>query len=174
MFRFRSQLFAITVTILVAFVETSCSGTEGKRPSPLVSDSVTIDAARITIHYGSPGVKKRPIWGELVPYGEVWRTGANEATYLTTTSDLLVEGHKLEAGKYAIFTIPTDSTWTIIFNSEWDQWGAYNYDPEKDVFRLKLNPRKSDYTERMTFSFVDSSLQFEWENLYYRLSLKPL
>lgn len=174
MFIFRPQIFSAFLLVSFTLLESACSGNEEKRPSPLTKDSTTIEGVQVSVSFSSPGVKKREIWGELVPHGEIWRTGANEATYLTTTGDLLVDGHQLKAGKYAIFTIPTDSTWTIIFNSEWDQWGAYNYDPAKDAFRLQLRPRRSDYTERMTFSFVENNLQFEWENVYYRLELQPL
>ena len=171
MFRFSSVL--VTSIILILFTsEFSCSKKEEKRPSPLVSDSTVIDGTGISIHYSSPGVKKRTIWGELVPYGEVWRTGANEATYISLTDSMLIQGNPVGPGKYAIFTIPTDSTWAIIFNEEWDQWGSYNYDESRDVFRVMVKPRRSDYTERMTFTFIDGNLQFEWENLYYQLSLR--
>lgn len=174
MFKFRPHIFSTLVLVSSVLLEVSCSRKEEKRPSPLAADSTTIEGVKITIDYSSPGVKKRKIWGELVPYGEIWRTGANKATHLSTSADILVNGQKLEAGKYAIFTIPTDSTWTVLFNSEWDQWGAYNYDPTKDALRLTIHPRKSDYTERMTFSFKEEYLQFEWENLYYRLKLDPI
>lgn len=171
MFRFRSVF--ITTAILTIFLgESSCSKKEERRPSPPASDSTVLDGSSIAIYYSSPGVKKRQIWGELVPYDEIWRTGANEATYIDLSDDMLIDGNLLKAGKYAIFTIPSDSTWIVIFNEEWDQWGSYNYDSTKDAFRLIVQPRKSDYTERMTFSFDDKSLKFEWENLYYQLPVE--
>lgn len=174
MFGIRSK-FAYFLFMGGVFVLISCtSDNEKNRPSPPASDSTQIGDTRLSINYSSPGVKKRKIWGELVPYGEIWRTGANKATYLTTSDDILINDKKLNAGKYAMFTITTDSIWTIIFNEEWDQWGAYNYDPKYDVLKLAITPKKSDYTERMTFTFVDEGLKFEWENLYYILQIKPL
>lgn len=171
MFRIKSVFFTV-LSFIILSGEFSCSQKEEKRPSPQTSDSTVIAGTSVSIHYSSPGVKKRTIWGELVPYDEIWRTGANEATYLALEDSMRINGHLLDAGKYAIFTIPTDSTWIIIFNEEWDQWGAYNYDPSKDAFRINVKPRKSDYTERMTFSFIENKLQFEWENLYYQLTIE--
>jgi hypothetical protein len=78
-----------------------------------------------------------------VPYGKVWRTGANEATIFETTGDLVINGQKLPAGKYGLFTVPGEKEWTIIFNSVWDQWGAFKYDASRDVLRIKANAVKS-------------------------------
>lgn len=159
-------LLAVAASLL------ACTPKDKKsRPSPPASDSTTIDGVNLAIHYSSPGVKKRKIWGELVPFNEVWRTGANKATVLEISSNIVINGKSLKAGKYAVFTITTDSTWTVIFNEEWDQWGAYSYNDKKDALRLTVTPRKSDYTERMTFAFTDQSLIFEWENLYYELEI---
>ena len=83
------------------------------------------------------------IWGDLVPYGKVWRTGANEATTFETDKDIMIKEQKLPAGKYALFTIPGETEWTWIFNSVWDQWGAYKYDESKDVLRVKSTPESS-------------------------------
>lgn len=149
----------------------SCTSGEVKRPSPLSSDSTLIDGIKISVHYSSPGVKKRKIWGELVPYDSIWRTGADKATYLEVDGDVLINGELLKKGKYAIFTIPRADSWTIIFNKDWNQWGAYNYEQSEDVLRVDVKPRPSDYTERMSFSFEDHSIKFEWEYLYYVLDL---
>ena len=174
MFEYRSKPFYFYLTFLLGCgVLLSCNTKKEKTlPSPPASDSTEIQGVGLSINYYSPGVKKRKIWGELVPHGEVWRTGANKATCLTVREDILINGQKLKAGKYALFTITSDTTWTIIFNKEWDQWGAYNYDADKDVLRLTVTPRQSDYTERMTFTFVKEGLQFEWERLYYLLKIE--
>ncbi|MEQ8552526.1 MAG: DUF2911 domain-containing protein [Cyclobacteriaceae bacterium] len=149
-----------------------CTPSKEKRPSPLANDSTSIEGVQLTIEYSSPAVKKRKIWGELVPYGEVWRTGANKATFLTTSADVYIEDKLLLAGRYSIFTIPSDSTWTIIFNEDWDQWGSYNYDIDKDAFRISLIPTVSSFDERMKFYFEEDYIRFDWEELSYRLKIK--
>lgn len=170
---FKYKLPALLISVFyILLSSTSCSDSSEKRPSPLSKDSIQIGQTNLSIEYSSPSVRKRKIWGELVPFGEVWRTGANKATFLTTDRDIKIDGHLLPMGRYAIFTIPTDSSWTIIFNEDWDQWGAYNYDESKDLFRLKLTPQKSSFNERMTFTFEQDNLQFDWEELSYKLHLE--
>ena len=172
MFNFKLlAAFIIGLTILLTNI--SCSGNKEKRPSPLTSDSTSIGDTDLSIHYSSPSVKKRKIWGELVPYNEVWRTGANKATYFTTNKDIKIEERLLPAGRYALFTIPSESDWIIAFNEDWDQWGAYNYNSDKDVFRIKVFPQKSSFDERMKFVFEDSALRFDWEELSYSLRISP-
>ena len=96
------------------------------------------DDAYLKIHYGQPYKKGRTIFGTLVPFGQVWRTGANEATELTTTTDLMLGGKLLKAGTYAIYSIPRADRWTIIFNGDLGAWGAYEYDAKKDVLRFDV------------------------------------
>src|SRR5687767_4572105 len=98
------------------------------RPSPAATATGKIGAANVSVNYSSPSVKGRTIWGDLVPYGKVWRAGANEATVFQTDRDITIEGKKLPAGKYSFFTIPTENEWTLIFNKQPEQWGAYKYD----------------------------------------------
>jgi len=95
------------------------------------------------------------IFGELVPYGAVWRTGANEATTITFTGDVLVEGTAVPAGTYSLFTIPGGHEWTIIFNAENNQWGAYDYDEGKDVLRFTVPAREGPFVERLRFGFEE-------------------
>lgn len=137
-----------------------------ERPSPLKMTTGIIDGVKITINYGSPAVKGRQIWGMLVPYNEVWRTGANEATNIEFSKDVLIEGQELKAGKYGLFTIPGESEWTIIFNSVWDQWGAYDYDASKDVLRLKVIPKAHEpLAERLNFVIGNNKISLVWEKL---------
>jgi hypothetical protein len=127
--------------------------------------------AEVVIAYSSPAVKGRTVWGDLVPYGKVWRTGANEATTFTTNKDIEIQGHILPAGKYALFTIPEASEWTWIFNADWDQWGAFKYDESKDILRLKVEPQASSvFYERMTFHVEEESVLLNWENLQISLN----
>ncbi len=108
----------------------------------------------MTITYGRPSVRDRVIFGDLVPFDEVWRTGANEATTITFSEGIKVEGESLEAGTYGLFTIPRkNGEWTIIFNSVADQWGAYNYDPDEDVLRLEVSIDNAPHMEQMMFYF---------------------
>ena len=125
-----------------------------------------IDGSDIVVNYSSPAVKGRMIWGGLVPYGKVWRTGANEATVFETSKDIVLSGQTLPAGKYALFTIPAENEWTVIFNSEWNQWGAFKYNKEKDVLRLNVRPDKStSFNERLKFEVIDDEVVMYWENL---------
>lgn len=141
------------------------------RPSPLVEVDGPFHDAELTIEYSSPAVKGRTVWGDLVPYGKVWRTGANEATTFEIDQDIEIQGELLPAGKYGLFTIPEESEWTIIFNSEWDQWGAFKYDENKDVLRVKVKPLSSPvFYERMSFVIDDDMVSLNWENLKVRLN----
>lgn len=144
-----------------------------ERPSPLKMTTGMIDGVKITINYGSPAVKGRQIWGALVPYNEIWRTGANEATNIEFSKDVLIEGQELKAGKYGLFTIPGENEWTIIFNSVWDQWGAYDYDASKDVLRIKVVPKTHEpLAERLDFVIGKNGISLVWEKLEVYFSVK--
>ena len=137
------------------------------RPSQKASVMQTVGVTDITITYSRPGVKGRPIFGEapaamasrakgeatlddqnarmkgepIVPYGHVWRAGANEATQFVVTDDVLINGQKLAAGSYSLHAIPNKDEWTIVFNGTANQWGSFNYDPAKDTLRIKAKPQ---------------------------------
>ncbi len=161
--------------LLLAFfsvLSMSCTESRKERPSPLRMDSTTIAGSDLKITYSSPGVKGRKIWGGLEPYGKVWRMGANKATVFEASKSVSVAGHHVPEGKYSIFAIPDTTEWTIIFNNHWDQWGAYDYHPEQDLFRMTITPYRLDSLhERLTFKFSDNSLQFRWEYLGFDLPL---
>lgn len=108
------------------------------RPSPLAVVTMKYDDTYVKVTYSQPHKRDREIFGGLVPYGKVWRTGANEATEITTTGDLLIKGDTLHTGSYSIFTIPRADKWTIIFNANLGQWGAYNYVEDDDVLRIDV------------------------------------
>ena len=134
--------------------------------SPRKEMKGTIGATEITINYGSPSVKGRTIWGNLVPYDAVWRTGANEATTFQISEAVNIEGKTLPAGKYGLFTIPKREGWVIIFNKVADQWGAYDYDESKDVLRVEVSPSASDApSETMDFIVEGDSVVLIWESL---------
>ncbi|HKZ36505.1 MAG TPA: DUF2911 domain-containing protein [Chryseolinea sp.] len=114
------------------------------RPSPLAIISMRYKDAYVKITYSQPHKRGREIFGKLVPFDEVWRTGANEATELTITKNMQVNGTLLKAGTYSIFTIPQKDKWTIIINSEVGLWGAYNYNSKLDVMRFDVPITASD------------------------------
>ena len=146
----------------------SAQGQDKKdRPSPPGTASAELASGEVVIDYSSPGVKDREIWGELVPYDKIWRTGANEATTIMLENDMKIEGKLIPAGKYALFTIPGKDEWTVILNSEWDQWGAYNYNQSKDVHRFTAKPRMVDENqERLAFNITeDGMVVMKWEKL---------
>ena len=140
------------------------------RLSPKSFVGQTVGYTNVKIEYGSPGVKERKIWGELVPLNEVWRTGANEATTIEFDKDVLIEGKKVPAGKYSLFTIPGKTKWTVILNNVYDQWGAYKYDKSEDFLRFTVMPKTNVFVERLRFTteFVSAykaNINLEWENL---------
>ncbi|MCI0625545.1 MAG: alpha/beta fold hydrolase [Acidobacteria bacterium] len=140
------------------------------RTSPLASVTQVMGASQLEVSYSRPRVNARPIWGRMVPYGRVWRTGANEATTFSSSKDILVEGQRLPAGAYSLFTIPGESEWTIIFNKIAVQFGSFNYNSEFDALRVQLKPQAAEHQEWMQFSFEDISpksarLTLHWEKL---------
>ena len=127
---------------------------KSKRPSPPAMAKQTLKSgAVISIDYSQPSVKGRTIGKDLEPKdGQVWRTGANEATVFETSKDVKVEGKELPAGKYGLFTIAGKDEWTIIFNKTWKQWGAYEYKDAQDALRVNVKPKKAKaFAEKMTF-----------------------
>ncbi len=130
---------------------------EFPKPSPQGKVMQTIGITDAKIHYYRPSVKDRQIWGDLVPYDEMWRTGANKNTTFHFSNDVMVNGNKVPEGKYSFFTIPKkDGKWTLIFNEKTDHWGTRGYDKSNDALRIKVDPKKSDHHhEMMTFNFKD-------------------
>lgn len=131
----------------------------------------------VTINYSRPNVKGRKIWGDLVPYNKVWRTGADEATTIFFSDDAELNGNKIPAGKYALFTIPGKDEWTVIINKTWKQWGAFNYDSTKDLVRFKVKPSENQFNESMGFCFSDvttssANINIEWEKVKVTFGLK--
>lgn len=149
-------LFAVLfIALCVPAAQAQERGNDEARSSPNATVSQTIGTTQVTITYGRPKVKGRTIFGDLVPYDTVWRTGANEATTITFSDDVTVNGEPLDAGTYSLFTIPQQERWTIIFNSVADQWGAYNYDDNEDVLRISASPETAGMHEMLTFVFED-------------------
>ena len=125
------------------------------RPSPLGKIYQRVGMTDVEIEFSRPGVKDRTIWGELVPYGEVWRTGANNPTTISFSTDVMINGEALPAGKYAIHTLPGESEWQIMFNTDWDKGGT-TYEAEKDALKITVKPMMTDeHMERMAFEMPE-------------------
>lgn len=136
-----------------------------KRPSPAATAEGTINGAKITIHYSQPSAKGRKIFGGLEAYGEVWRTGANEATVFETDKPIKIEGKDLAAGKYELFTIPGENEWVIILQNYAKQWGAFSYKQENDVLRVSVKPTKPKaFVETFEINVVENGVTLAWEN----------
>jgi hypothetical protein len=138
--------------------------------SPKASVSQVVGTCSVTIDYHRPRIRNRTVWGELVPFGEVWRTGANEATTISFSQDVKVSGNPVPAGKYALFTIPGREKWTVILNSRHNQMGAFEYSPKEDVLRFDVRPVATSFTEYLSFEIYpadDSSayVDLDWEKL---------
>jgi len=149
-----------------AYAQEKMPEDKSKRPSPPATVSTTAGGAEVTIDYSRPSLKGRKAFGELVPYNAVWRTGANEATTFTVDKPVKIEGQALPAGKYALFTIPTATEWTIIFNKTANQWGAFKYDEKQDALRVKVKAKKLAQPVE-TFTIVTDKagkVSLQWEN----------
>lgn len=128
----------------------------------------TIGLTDMTITYSRPGVKGRKVFGDLVPYGKVWRTGANEATKISFSDDVTIDGKPLPKGTYSLHTIPGASEWTIIFNKEADQWGSFSYKESADALRVTAKPHSAPMTEWFTFdvpqvSTDKATVELRWD-----------
>lgn len=147
------------------------------RPSPLAVANARYKDNYVKITYSQPQKKGREIFGALVPFGKVWRTGANEATEITTTADIELAGILLKAGTYSLFTIPEKDQWTIIINKDLGLWGAYNYDPKKDLFRFQVPVTASDKAYEAFTIIFDSrnevaDLLMMWDKTKVSIPLK--
>jgi Protein of unknown function (DUF2911) len=164
------QLVIIIFSVMILSFITAAQDFRTPRPSPDATVSQFVGVTKITIDYGSPAVKDRKIWGELVPFGQVWRAGANEATTITFADAVSINGIELVAGTYAIHCIPNDSEWEIIFSKDVPVDGGSTLDPKKEALRIKVKPEEHHFMERMTFLFTDATensvnVNLLWEKL---------
>ena len=167
-FRYRcTLLFALLATALLAQIRTPA-------PSPTTSLSQAVGLTKISIEYSRPSLKGRVIFGDLVPYNKVWRTGANRITKISFDQDLRLNGQSIKAGSYGWYTFPGKNFWIIALNSDDKQWGAYAYDPAKDVLRLTVKPEKlAQKVEHLTIEFdhftpTATDVVLRWENTAVR------
>ena len=129
-----------------------------------------IGTTDLSVHYSRPSMKGRVIWGEVVPYDQIWRAGANENTTFTCTDDITVEGKALPAGTYGLHMIPTKSAWTVIFSKDHTAWGSFFYKKEMDALRVDVTPHAGPKTEQVTYEFADvtkdgTTMTLRWAEL---------
>ncbi|WP_420316749.1 DUF2911 domain-containing protein [Ekhidna sp.] len=163
----------LTLTFIFAF-SVNAQKDKSKRPSPPAQVSKEVNGTKITIDYSRPSKKGREIFGGLEKYGKVWRTGANESTWVEVSKEVKVEGKALPAGKYGLFTIPGEDEWTIIFNKKWDGWGAYEYIEADDVLRVTVNSSSTDaVVEQFTIDIEDSGdVILAWDQTKVEFSIR--
>jgi TolA-binding protein len=157
--------------LLVAFSAFGQSAIRLPEASPAANVGQTIGITDVVITYHRPAVNKRKIWGGLVPFGTIWRAGANENTTISFSTPVKIEGQPLPAGTYGLFAIPGASQWTMVFSKFAGDWGGYNYDPAEDALRVTVTPQTTaESQERMSFTFDDVTnssavASLRWEKL---------
>ena len=145
--------------------------TKKKVLSPHTSAMAMVGDAHVHIDYSSPGVRNRTIFGGLVAYDSIWQAGAHMVTWMQTNKDLKIDGNDLPAGKYALFMIPSQDEWTIIFNKHWEQHGKDEYDEKDDVIRFEVTPEISEeITEHLVYEVSETGttegmISFSWEKV---------
>ena len=155
----------------VSFINGQSDKSERKSPPVIVTD--TIQGVIVTVDYSSPRARGRELFGGLVPYNKVWRTGANEATKVSFNEDVIINGKDLEAGTYSLFSIPHEDQWIMIFNKVVDQWGHYNYDESKDALRVQSTPKSLEqYQDEFAITISEEGLNIAWGHLYIPLVVK--
>jgi len=140
------------------------------QPSPEASVSQAVGLAEFKVTYHRPAVNKRKVWGELVPYGDVWRAGANENTTLAASAPFTFGGKAVPAGTYGLHMLPAEGDWTVILSSESKAWGSFSYDQKEDVVRVSVKPEPAEFVERLSYTFDEptndaTALALRWEKL---------
>lgn len=163
-------LAALAAAPLAAQVQNQTQGLTLPLASPPASVSQRIGLTDVRVDYHRPAVNEREIWGSLVPYGQVWRTGANENTLITFSGDVTIEGQPLAAGTYGLHTLPGESEWVVIFSRDTTAWGSFSYDEANDALRVTVQPEEAPFQERMVFAFDDvgsdsATLALTWEKV---------
>ena len=172
---FCSNPIILIIGFLFSIGILGCSN-KRERPSPLRSNIAQIGSTTVTLEYSSPGVKGRDIFGigsgYLVPYKELWRTGANKSSSIAFDKDLKLDSVLIPKGKYSLFTIPDAKTWIIILNKDAEQWGSTYYQDSLDIFRSRIKvTRLQELQERMMLSIEIDSLRFRWEYIQWSIPL---
>lgn len=169
---------AVLHALAFSFFALTLSAQNMPQKSAACTITQTVGLTDVTVAYSRPDVDGRTIFGDLVPYNELWRTAANKATMVTFSDDVTVEGKSIPAGNYSLFTIPGKSKWTIIFNKETELWGTGGYKKEDDQARFEVDAQKiADNYETFTIDFSDietesANMRISWENTQVSFSIK--
>jgi hypothetical protein len=174
------KLYIYLITLLVAGTSLTANAQAPRIPEASPTQTIIQDfgLGKVTITYSRPSVKGRVIFGGINPYGQVWRTGANAATIITFSENVIVEGHSVPAGTYSLFTIPDKNEWTVILNKTVKQWGAYSYKEADDLLRFKVKPvYLAEKRETFTILFANetttsSDLYLVWDHTAVAIHLK--
>lgn len=163
-------LTALLATALIAQDKPAPVRLTPLRVSPACTVSQEIGISKVEVAFARPAVKGRKVWGGLVPFGQVWRAGANTATTLTFSHAAQVAGKTVPAGTYGFFAIPGEKTWTLILNKKAKQWGAYDYKVEEDLMRWEAQPQPGPFLEYLDYRVVPldtsrATVELGWENL---------
>ncbi|MBU2046530.1 MAG: DUF2911 domain-containing protein [Bacteroidetes bacterium] len=163
-----------SIVLLFMSVQLFAQTDKSKRPSPPDKVSETLKSGvMVSIDYSQPSVKGRAIGKEIAPYGEIWRTGANEATVFEVNKNVKINGQTLPACKYGLYSIPGEKDWVFIFNKTWNQWGT-NYKEADDALRVTVKTEKSSkFIEKMTFKIEkDGEVELMWGNVQAEFKVK--
>ncbi len=175
------------LSVLILFLASGCTQNNdnspkdtpiGNRKSPIAISSIKHDGTYIKVVYGQPYRNGRDIFGDFEPYGEVWRTGANEATEITITNPILMGEEVIESGTYALFSIPNKDVWTIILNMDLGQWGAFTYSQERDYVRFDVPVINLDSpVEAFTIEFSDvnrslTTMSLAWDKVKVEIPIR--
>lgn len=164
--------------LVVGFMAAAQAQIQLPAASPAATVSQQIGLGTVTVEYARPTLKGRTMYGDRVPYGKVWRAGANKITNLVLSEEMLIDGKKVPAGRYGLYAIPTTNNFTFIINKDANALGAYSYTEANDVVRIPVKMEKSQSTtEALTYEFTDftplsANLTLRWENMLAKLPIK--
>lgn len=170
--------FMLSAALLFGAEKMNAQGLKMPAPSPAQKVEQVVGLDTISINYSRPSVKGRKIFGDLEPYGQVWRTGANASTKIKFSNDVTIEGNKIPAGEYALYTIPNKDEWTVIINKNTKLWGSDGYKQEEDQARFKVKPQQNPRkTESFTINFANlkndaADVELMWDNVIVPFTVK--
>src|SRR5215467_11355705 len=172
------KAIAIAAAAVATLSLSATTNADEKRASPHADVTAALAGKKITVSYGRPYMKGREIFGGLVPWGQVWRTGADEATTITTEADVVIGGLKVPKGEYALFTVPTEKQWTLVVNKTAKQWGAFKYDAAQDLGRAPMTVASSTQpVEQFTIELVPAgkqlTLKLAWDKTVATVAIAP-
>ncbi len=162
-------------SILAVIICTTFSGYAQEKSKQAASPKAFVKTSNVSITYCQPSKRGREIFGGLVPYGQVWRTGANEATEITFKKECNFGGQTIKPGTYTLFTIPGENEWTIIINGQLKQWGSFDYEKykDKDIAQFKVPVKHiKDVVEKFTISASGNDMKMEWDNVSVSVPMK--